>query len=150
MMPTASVRAPRGRTSRSGPRGSASPGPGGGDIDMFSTNDPEWGILSTPVIDPTKSIVYVVAWHDDGGAQNYRYRLHALRLKDGTPPRPAGRARGARAQLRSARSSAPGLLLTGGVLYIAFGGDGNRGLAARLRRRDPDPESRVGVDAHRQ
>jgi hypothetical protein len=59
---------------------------GDADIDMFFTNDPEWGILSTPVIDPSKSIVYVVAWHDDGGAQNYRYRLHALRLKDGASP----------------------------------------------------------------
>ena len=52
------------------------PRPGGADIDMWATNDPEWGILSTPVIDTTRSVVYVVAWHDDGG-NTYRYRLHA-------------------------------------------------------------------------
>jgi hypothetical protein len=61
------------------------PRPGGPDIDMWAANDPEWGILGTPVIDTTRSIVYLVAWHDDGGGgENYRYRLHALRLKDGT------------------------------------------------------------------
>ena len=61
------------------------PRPGEGSIDMFFTNDPEWGILGTPVVDAAKSVVYVVAWHDDGGGpQGYKYRLHALRLKDGT------------------------------------------------------------------
>jgi hypothetical protein len=103
------------------------PRPGDG-IDMYATNDPEWGILSTPVIDPTKSIVYVVAWHDDGGAaQDYHYRLHALRLKDGTLLAPAAeiQAPGFNPKVQKQR---PGLLLTGGVVYIAFGGDGNRGL----------------------
>jgi hypothetical protein len=104
------------------------PRPGGGDIDMFFTNDPEWGILSTPVIDPTKSTVYVVAWHDDGGGpQNYKYRLHALQLKDGThlSPPVVLEAPGLNARLQKQR---PGLLLTDGILYIAFGGDGSRGL----------------------
>ena len=36
------------------------------DIDMFATNDPEWGILSTPVISDDRKTLYVVAWHDDG------------------------------------------------------------------------------------
>lgn len=37
------------------------------------------------MIDPTKAVVYVVAWHDDARATpTYRYRLHALRLRDGT------------------------------------------------------------------
>jgi hypothetical protein len=104
------------------------PRPGDGGIDMWATSDPEWGILGTPVIDPTKSIVYVVAWHDDGGAaQDYHYRLHALRLKDGTHLAPAVeiQAPGLNSRVQKQR---PGLLLAGGILYIAFGGDGNRGL----------------------
>ena len=65
------------------------PRPGGKDIDMFSTNDPEWGILGTPVISDDRKTVYVVAWHDDG-AQGFRYRLHALDLASGAE-RQAGR-----------------------------------------------------------
>src|SRR2546421_222955 len=105
----------------------AGPHAGDGGVDMFYTNDPEWGILSTPVVDPSKSIVYVVAWHDDGGGQNFRYRLHALRLKDGahlTPP-VVLEAPGLDAKHQKQRA---GLALAGGILYIAFGGDGNRGL----------------------
>jgi len=102
------------------------PRPGGAGIDMFFTNDPEWGILSTPVIAHAKSIVYVVAWHDDGGG-NYRYRLHALRLKDGTHLAPGVvlEAPGLNAKNQKQRA---GLALAGGVLYVALGGDGNRGL----------------------
>ncbi len=114
--------------------------PGGKDIDMFSTNDPEWGILSTPVIDAAKGVVYVVAWHDDGiGPQGYRYRLHALRMKDGAAALPAVelQAAGMNSQRQKQRL---GLALVKGVLYIGFGGDGNRGLllahdAATLQQR---------------
>jgi outer membrane protein assembly factor BamB len=104
------------------------PRPGGGDIDGFFTNDPEWGILGTPAIDPTKSIVYVVAWHDDGGGpDSYRYRLHALRLKDGAhmaPPLVID-APGLNPKKQKQRA---GLVLANGVLYITFGGDGSQGL----------------------
>jgi len=62
------------------------PRAGGGEIDMWATNDPEWGILSTPVIDSQKNTVWVVTWNDDGGT--LRYRLHALNLKDGAPRQP--------------------------------------------------------------
>jgi hypothetical protein len=116
------------------------PRPGDADIDMWAVNDPEWGIVSTPVIDPTKSVVYVVAWHNDGGpGSNYRYRLHALRLKDGThlAPPVVLEAPGLNARSQKQRT---GLLLAGGVVYITFGGDGHRGLvlaydAATLTRR---------------
>jgi len=116
------------------------PRPGGADIDMWAVNDPEWGILSTPVVDPTKSIVYVVAWHDDGGGpQGYHYRLHALRLKDGTQVAPAAllEAPGLNSKTQKQRT---GLLLSQGILYLTFGGDGNRGLvlaydAATLTRK---------------
>src|SRR5262245_51961449 len=116
------------------------PRPGDGNIDMFFTNDPEWGILGTPVVDPGKSVVYAVAWHDDGGGpQGFKYRLHALRLKDGThlaPPVTID-APGLNARHQKQRT---GLALAGGVLYISFGGDGSRGLlvaydAATLTRR---------------
>ncbi|MEJ8849505.1 hypothetical protein [Variovorax rhizosphaerae] len=102
------------------------PRPGGKDIDMFSTSDPEWGILSTPVIDAAKSVLYLVAWHDEG-AQGYKYRLHALRLKDGShavPPLEL-QAPGLDSRRQKQRT---GLTLVQGVLYIGFGGDGSRGL----------------------
>ncbi|MBT2326908.1 hypothetical protein J7E62_31915 [Variovorax paradoxus] len=116
------------------------PRPGGKDIDMWSTSDPEWGVLGTPVIDDSKSILYLVAWHDDsGGPQGYRYRLHALRLKDGSHAMPPVelQAPGLDARRQKQRT---GLALVKGVLYIGLGGDGSRGLllahdAATLQRK---------------
>jgi len=115
------------------------PRPGGKDIDMWSTSDPEWGILGTPVIDAAKSTVYVVAWHDDGGDRNYHYRLHALRLKDGTAAMPPVELQGPGLNARKQKQRT-GLLLLDGVLYIGLGGDGSRGLllaydAATLQQR---------------
>lgn len=113
------------------------PRPGGKDIDMWSTNDPEWGILSTPVVGADKRSLYVVSWHNDGPG-GYQYRLHVLDLKNGTDIRPAvpiGPSSAAASQpckeqsafnpcLHKQRTS---LLLSDGLLYIAFGGDKNRG-----------------------
>jgi hypothetical protein len=114
------------------------PRPGGKDIDMWSTNDPEWGILSTPVINAEKTTMYVVAWHSDG-ADGLRYKLHALNLQNGThrkPPVVIGVA--STDPSNPCRNQSPfnpcthkqraGLLLTQGILYVAFGGDGNRGV----------------------
>ena len=42
-------RGPDGRTMPLWATWLGQPRPGGKDIDMWSTNDPEWGILSTPV-----------------------------------------------------------------------------------------------------
>ena len=42
---------------------------------------PQFGITSTPVIDPSAGIIYVVAFTDDGGT--YNYRLHALDVSTG-------------------------------------------------------------------
>ena len=79
--------------------------------------------MSTPVIDPTEPTVHIVTWPDGGSEpQDYKYRLHALRLKDGvhvTSP-VILEAPGLNARHQKQR---PGLLLTGGVLYIVFGGD---------------------------
>jgi hypothetical protein len=113
------------------------PRPGDKDhIDMWSTNDPEWGILSTPVIDPQKATIWVVAWHNEGGS--YRYKLHALDLHSGAhrgapvilggappnPQQPCQYPGGFNPCNQKQRSA---LLLAGGMLYIALGGDGMRG-----------------------
>jgi outer membrane protein assembly factor BamB len=113
------------------------PRPGGKDIDMWSTNDPEWGILSTPVINDDKSVLYVAAWHDEG-ANGFQYRLHALDLKNGTQRHPpvaighSSRDPSNPCQKQSifnpcSHKQRAGLLLDRGVLYVGFGGDGNRG-----------------------
>ncbi|HET6194111.1 MAG TPA: hypothetical protein VFE12_00085, partial [Acetobacteraceae bacterium] len=111
---------------------------GDNDIDMFATNDPEWGILSTPVISDDRKTVYVVAWHDDG-AQGIRYKLHALDLASGAEAKPAAVILGSSTDASRPCSTAgvfnpckqkqrAALLLAGGVLYIGLGGDGSRGL----------------------
>ncbi len=113
------------------------PRPGAKDIDMWSTNDPEWGILSTPVVSDDRMTVFVVAWHDDG-AGGFAYRLHALNLRNGThrlPPAVVGMSSSDPAQPCKPQSAfnpcvhkqRTALLLTNGVVYVAFGGDGNRG-----------------------
>jgi hypothetical protein len=113
------------------------PRPGGKNIDMWSTNDPEWGILSTPVISEDKSTLYVVAWHSDNAA-GFGYRLHALDLKSGAHRQPpvnigvfsADPSQPCRPQtsfnpcLQKQRAA---LLLSNGVIYLGLGGDGNRG-----------------------
>ncbi len=114
------------------------PRPGTKDIDMWSTNDPEWGILSTPVVSGDKGTLFVVAWHDDGPA-GIVYRLHALNLQNGThrhppvvigmsstdPTKPCDKRQGTFNPCLHKQRAA--LLLTNGVVYVAFGGDGNRG-----------------------
>ncbi len=133
----------------------------GNDIDMWGTNDPEWGILATPVIDPQKTTLWVVSWHDDAGTK--RYRLHALNLKDGSPRRPAivigGDAPdpGQPCNYPSGynpckQKQRPALLLDRGVVYVGFGGDGSRGSlfaydAATLQQRafwSPTPTGNDG------
>jgi outer membrane protein assembly factor BamB len=110
--------------------------PSGKDIDMYSTNDPEWGILATPVMSPDRSTLYVVAWHDDGPG-GFQFRLHALDMKDGThrrPPVPVGpssidtTACAGQSDINPCRhKQRAALLLSGGMLYVGFGGDGSRG-----------------------
>jgi hypothetical protein len=137
------------------------PRPGGKDIDMWSTNDPEWGIVSTPVVSDDKQTVYVVAWHDDG-PQGFSFKLHALNLQNGVHRVPPTQI-----EQSSADPSKPcvdvqvvnpckhkqraGLLLMSGVLYVAFGGDGNRGAliaydAATLAKRATWIPTPTGVD----
>ncbi len=130
-------RGPEGRTVPLWAKWLGKPRPGGKDIDMWSTNDPEWGILSTPVISADKATLYVVSWHDEGPA-GLQYRLHALDLKNGAdrrPPVPVGVSSKDPSQPCKKQSlfnpcvhkQRAALLLSQGLLYIAFGGDGNRG-----------------------
>ncbi|HEV7881915.1 hypothetical protein [Bradyrhizobium sp.] len=137
------------------------PRPGGKEIDMWSTNDPEWGILSTPVISDDRSTLYVVAWHDEG-ANGFQYRLHALDLKNGTQRHPAvAIGPSSRDALNPCRLQSifnpclhkqrAGLLLDRGVIYIGFGGDGNRGAlfafdAANLVKRASWSSTPAGQD----
>ena len=92
--------------------------------------------MGTPVIDPQKSTVWVVAWHAEGGT--FTYRLHALNLKDGAerqpsvliggaPPDPAKPCAYPGGYNPCHQKQRTALLLSQGVIYIAFGGDGNRG-----------------------
>jgi hypothetical protein len=134
-----------GRTIPLWARWLGNPRPGGKDIDMYRTNDPEWGILSTPVISDDRKTLYVVAWHQDAGNQQ-QYRLHALDLSSGvdrqqvnidvagtTAPdakdTPAGKAcHGGDKRFNPCKhKQRAALLLTGGTIYVGFGGDGNRG-----------------------
>ena len=73
--------------------------PGFDGKDIWQTN-PEWGILGTPVIDPGRKRVYVVAWNPDGCGI---YRLHSLDLTTGNPVT-AARSSRVRPRDRTARS----------------------------------------------
>jgi hypothetical protein len=127
---------PDGRTVPLWARWLGTPRPGGKDIDMFSTNDPEWGILGTPVISDDRKTLYAVAWHDDG-PQGYRYRLHVLDLPSGAERQvatievsstdPSQPCKPQSAYNPCTQKQRTALLLSNGVLYAGFGGDGSRG-----------------------
>ena len=129
-------RGPDGHTVPLWARWLGPPRPSGKDIDMWSTNDPEWGILGTPVVSNDRKSLYVVAWHDDG-PQGIRYKLHALDPASGAerksavigvssvdPSQPCKRQSAFNPCTQKQRSA---LLLSDGVLYIGLGGDGSRG-----------------------
>ena len=89
---------------------------------------PEVGILSTPVIDPTRKVIYVVGRNSDG------FRIHAIDLiahteKPGSPvliqgsvPGPNGydSANGVVTFNASQEIQRPGLLLANNTVYVAF------------------------------
>jgi outer membrane protein assembly factor BamB len=113
--------------------------PGHDEKDIWGTN-PEWGVLSTPVIDPKRGVVYAVVWNPDGGGL---HRLHALDLKSGNPVVARQEIRGSAAGPHGDvhfdpvfQKQRPGLLLVRpedvpeahradvgpeGTLYVAFG-----------------------------
>ena len=91
---------------------------------------PVIGITSTPVIDPTTSTMYVVAYDDEGGT--LVYRLHALNILTGqdisppiviqgsTPGTGAGSSGGAVTFNAGLERQRTALVLANGHIYIAF------------------------------
>ena len=90
---------------------------------------PEVGIVSTPVIDPTRKVIYVVGRNSDG------YRIHAIDLiahteKAGSPvliqgsvagPNGYDAVNGVITFNPSQEIQRPGLLLANNTVYVAFG-----------------------------
>jgi len=93
---------------------------------------PEYGILSTPVIDPTTNTIYVVARTTETNG-SILFRLHALDITKGAekpgspvviqasvPGSGLGSANGTVAFDASIEINRPGLLLLAGQVYVAF------------------------------
>lgn len=99
------------------------PRPGGKDIDMWSTDDPWWGVLGTPVIDNATNSLYVVAWKFDDSYNLYNLDLGTGAIKAGPVVIQGGVAGKNLDNVH--RKQRAGLLLEGGMLYVAFGGDVN-------------------------
>ncbi|HEY1580287.1 MAG TPA: choice-of-anchor D domain-containing protein [Terracidiphilus sp.] len=78
------------------------------------------GILSTPVIDPVKQALFVVAETSENNATYFPHRLHALSLATGadlTTPELISDS-----DLEPVmKFQRPGLLLANGMVYVAFG-----------------------------
>ena len=115
--------------------GANGPQNGSGDFDMWAVDDPWWGILGTPVIDRGTNSLYVVNWTNDK-----QYRLYKLNVTTGqvqSGPVVINGTVGGQTfapgnggiQRRKQRA---GLLLSNGLLYVAFGGDNNSALAGWL------------------
>lgn len=95
----------------------------------FIDVNPEIGILSTPVVDPQASVIYVVAETLTTGGPVFQ--LHALDLATGqeekngpvsiTATVPDTRTGGQNAFDPTEHIQRPGLLLANGAVYVAFG-----------------------------
>ncbi len=102
---------------------------------------PDIGITSTPVIDKASGTIFVVAKTKEGttAPPEYHYRLHAIDMKTGAPLQAPveiqGSVPGSAIDAVDHRIvfnpflqlNRPGLLLTNGNLYIAFGSHGDAG-----------------------
>ena len=79
------------------------------------------GILSTPVIDPVKQIMYVVAETSENNATTFPHRLHALSILTGKEML-GGPVLISDPDLPPVQKfQRPGLLLANGKVYVAFG-----------------------------
>jgi hypothetical protein len=88
-------------------------------------NGPEYGITSTPVIDPVAGLLYVVATTYNASLNQAYFSLHALELTNGTeaPGSPVSVTASSNGKTLNAflENSRPALLLANGSIYIAFG-----------------------------
>jgi uncharacterized protein (TIGR03437 family) len=104
----------------------------------FGDVAPEIGILSTPVIDPQRGVIYVVADTLQSGVP--QFQLHALSIRTGQetmngPVVVAGQVAGSGAASQNGvvafdpfwHLQRPGLLLLNGSVYFTFGSHGDRG-----------------------
>lgn len=116
--------------------GATGPQNGSGNFDMWGVDDPWWGVLSTPVIDRTTNSLYAVTWTND-----QQYRVYDLSLTTGQiqkGPVIVGGTVGDQTFAPNTngfiqrRKQRAGLLLSNGLLYVAFGGDNPEGLAGWL------------------
>jgi hypothetical protein len=103
---------------------------------------PQVGITGTPVIDPVTNTLYVAAKTEtqSGSHVIYVYTLHALDVSTGAekmggpvlvqpsvPGRGVGSAKGTLTFQAQYQLQRPGLLLSNGVVYVAFGSLGDFG-----------------------
>ena len=103
---------------------------------------PEIGITSTPVIDQTTGTLYVVAKTKEvvGGTTSYVQRLHAIDITTGAekfggpaviqatvPGNGSGSQNGQLAFDPLRENQRPGLLLSNGIVYLAFASHGDNG-----------------------
>ena len=99
---------------------------------------PEYGITSTPVIDPATNTIYVVGKIKENGVE--LYRLHALEIASGAekfggpvllsgsvPGNGQGSSAGTLQFNARYELQRPGLLLLNGIVYIGFGSHGDSG-----------------------
>ncbi|MGB8064460.1 MAG: hypothetical protein WCF26_21405 [Candidatus Sulfotelmatobacter sp.] len=109
---------------------------GSGNFDMWAVDDPWWGVLSTPVIDRATNSLYAVTWTND-----QQYRLYNLKLTTGEIQKGPVVIQGSigndtffpgTSGFIQRRKQRAGLLLSNGLIYIAFGGDNPEGLAGWL------------------
>ncbi len=113
------------------------PRKGDGSFDMWATDDPTWGILGTPVIDRAGNSIYAVVWKLNGQYELYNVALDSGNVKSGpvVVRGSVGRAvfdRTGETGWQQVRKQRAGLLLSNGMLYVAFGGDNPEGLAGWL------------------
>src|SRR5271165_37685 len=109
---------------------------GSGNFDMWAVDDPWWGILSTPVIDRATNSLYVVNWTNDQQYRVYNLSLTTGQIQKG-PVVVNGSAGGETFAPNNGgwiqrRKQRAGLLVSNGLLYVAFGGDSVSGLAGWL------------------
>ncbi len=116
--------------------GATGPQNGSNNFDMWAVDDPWWGVLGTPVIDRATNSLYAVDWTND-----QQYRVYNLNLTTGLVQKGPVVVNGNVGNQTFApntngfiqrRKQRAGLLLSNGLLYVAFGGDNPDNLAGWL------------------